>query len=69
MSTVVKAQPGDSVHDLIRKFKRRVVRDQVLTEARKRQRYTKPSEERKEKRKELERRDQFKRRSRKRSKK
>lgn len=49
MTTVIKAQPGDSVDDMIRKFKRQVIQDEILTEVRRRERFKKPSEVKKEK--------------------
>lgn len=56
MPTVIKAKPGESSDDVIKKFKRQVVQDQVLTEVRKRERYKKPSELKKEKKNEFKRR-------------
>jgi small subunit ribosomal protein S21 len=56
MPTIIKAKPGDSSDDVIKKFKRQVVQDQVLTEYRKRERYEKPSETKKKKKNELKRR-------------
>ncbi len=52
---VVKAKKDDRNEDLIRRFKKKVIQDQVLTEIKKREFYKKPSQIRKEKKKELER--------------
>ncbi len=52
---IVKAKKDDRNEDLIRKFKKKVVQDQVLTEIKKREFYKKPSQIRKEKKKELQR--------------
>jgi len=53
MAIVIKSQPGDSVDDLIRKFKKQVIQEEVLTELKKRERYKKPSAIKKEKLSEL----------------
>jgi len=52
---IVKAKKDDRNEDLIRRFKKKVIQDQVLTEIKKREFYKKPSQIRKEKKKELER--------------
>jgi len=52
---IVKAGKDDRNEDLIRKFKKKVIQDQVLTEIKKREFYKKPSQIRKEKKKELQR--------------
>lgn len=53
MTTIVKAGPTDSNDQVIRKFKKKVLVDDVLTEIKKREFYKKPSVEKKEKLKEL----------------
>lgn len=52
----VKAQPGDSSDALIRKFTRKVLNEGVLQDLKKREFYVKPAEKRKEKKKEIARR-------------
>ncbi|HEY5600543.1 MAG TPA: 30S ribosomal protein S21 [Patescibacteria group bacterium] len=47
MSVSVKAQPGESAESLLRKFNRRVQVEGIIPEARKRERYLKPSAKRK----------------------
>ena len=56
MATVVKAKPDEPAGSVIRRFKKKVLDSQILTELKKREYYKKPSEERKERKKELERR-------------
>ncbi len=56
MATVVKAKPDEQADSIIRRFKKKVLESQILTELRKREYYKKPSEEKKERKKELERR-------------
>ena len=56
MTVVVKAQPGDSSDQIIRKFKKKVLQDQILTEVRDREYYKKPSVRKKEKLSEFKRR-------------
>ncbi len=56
MATVVKAKQDERADSIIRRFKKKVLESQILTELKKREFYKKPSEKRKEKRKELERR-------------
>jgi len=56
MPVVVKAQPGDSSDQVIRKFKKKVLQDQLLTELRDREFYKKPSVRKKEKMAEFKRR-------------
>jgi small subunit ribosomal protein S21 len=53
--TVIKAKKDEPVMSVIRRFKKQVAQDQVLKEARKRDFFRKPSEMKKEKRKEWER--------------
>ena len=53
---VVKAQPGESSDQLIRKFSKKVALSGLLQEVAKREFYMKPSELRKEKAKAIERR-------------
>jgi small subunit ribosomal protein S21 len=52
---VIKAKKDEPVMSVIRRFKKQVAQDQVLKEARKRDFFRKPSEMKKEKRKEWER--------------
>jgi small subunit ribosomal protein S21 len=56
MPVVVKAQPGDSSDQVIRKFKKKVLHDQLLTELKDREFYKKPSVKKKEKLSEFKRR-------------
>lgn len=56
MPVVVKAQPGDSSDQVIRKFKKKVLHDQLLTELKDREFYKKPSVRKKEKMAEFKRR-------------
>lgn len=63
MATIVKPKPGDDNDSLVKRFKRQVAADNVIDEVKKRQRYVKPSQVRKEKRKEHERRRQAARRA------
>ncbi len=53
---VIKAKQDERPDSIIRRFKKKVLESQLLTEIRDREYYKKPSEKRKEKRKELERR-------------
>ena len=55
MTTVVR-KDNESIEDVLRRFKRDVSKAGVLREARKKERYEKPSEARKRKRQELSRR-------------
>ena len=55
MATVVKAKDHESADSVIRRFKKKVLENEVLTELKRREYYKKPSVERKERRKELER--------------
>jgi len=55
MATVVKAKQDESPDSVIRRFKKKVIENEVLTELKRREYYRKPSVERKERRKELER--------------
>lgn len=55
MATVIKAKKDEPAVSIIRRFKKQVAADQVLKLARKREFYQKPSEVRKEKKKEQER--------------
>lgn len=59
---VVKAGPGDTTDSLIRKFSKKVVAEGILQDLKKREFYQKPSQVRKEEKKERERR-KFSRRS------
>jgi len=56
MTVVVKAQSGDSSDQVIRKFKKKVLQDQILTEVRDREYHKKPSVKKKEKLSEFKRR-------------
>jgi len=56
MTVVVKAQPGDSSDQVIRKFKKKILQDQILTEVRDREYHKKPSVKKKEKLSEFKRR-------------
>ena len=56
MAMVVKAKPDEPADSIIRRFKKKVLESQILTELRKKEYYKKPSEEKKERKKELERR-------------
>jgi small subunit ribosomal protein S21 len=53
MPTVVRAKPGDSVDQIIKKFKKKVMQEEILTKVREREFYKKPSVIRKEKLAEL----------------
>ena len=46
MPIIIKAKPGDSTHDIIKKFKKAVASSDIVTKARERRFYKKPSEER-----------------------
>ena len=48
MAIVVKADPGDNANQIIRKFKKKVQQDQILTDIREKEFYKKPSEIKKE---------------------
>ncbi len=56
MAIIVKAQPGDSTDQLIKKFKKLVLTDQLLTQLKEREFYKKPAIKKKEKLSELKRR-------------
>lgn len=49
MPVVIKAQPGDTADQIIRKFKKKILQDQLLTELKEREFYKKPSIRKKEK--------------------
>ena len=55
MATVVKAKTDEPADSVIRRFKKQVLMDDILTEIRKREFYKKPSQEKQERRKERER--------------
>ena len=55
MATVVKAKPDEPADSVIRRFKRKVLESQILTELRRREYYKKPREVKKERKKELDR--------------
>ncbi|MBU1085813.1 MAG: 30S ribosomal protein S21 [Candidatus Beckwithbacteria bacterium] len=49
MPIVVKAQPGDSSDQVIRKFKKKILQSQLLTQLKEREFHKKPSVKKKEK--------------------
>ena len=53
MPTIVLAKPGDSVDQVIKKFKKKVLQEGILTLVREREYYKKPSVVKKEKLREL----------------
>jgi len=53
MPTIVTAKPGDSVDQVIKKFKKKVLQEDILTLVREREYYKKPSVVKKEKLREL----------------
>jgi len=53
MPTIVTAKPGDSVDQMIKKFKKKVLQEDILTLVREREYYKKPSVVKKEKLREL----------------
>lgn len=55
MATVVRSKKDESNDSVIRRFKKQVLVDQVLTMVKKRDYFLKPSQVRKERKKELER--------------
>lgn len=55
MATIVRSKKDESNDSVIRRFKKQVLVDQVLTEVKKRDYFVKPSQIKKEKKKELER--------------
>lgn len=59
MPVSVKAKKDESNDDVIRKFKKKVVQDQILTEVRKREFYKKPSVIKKEKFNEIKRKRKY----------
>lgn len=56
MATIVQAKPGEDAGSLIRRFKKQVLQDQILTTLQERRFYKKPSVIKKEKREEIARR-------------
>ena len=50
---VVKARPGDTADSMIRKFSKKVFNEGIVEEAKKREFFKKPSEIKKERKKEL----------------
>lgn len=54
MAIVVKRRKGDSNNDVVREFKKRTIRDQIVPRIRERRFYKKPSTVKKEKRKQIE---------------
>lgn len=55
MPTIVKAKKDEPSASVIRRFKKQVMQDQVLKDVKKREYYVKPSQLRKERKKEWER--------------
>jgi len=53
MTIIVKAGPGESSDEVIRKFKKKVLQEQILTEFKEKEFYKKPSLLKKEKMAEL----------------
>lgn len=53
MATIVKAKPGDTTGQVIRKFKKKVQQDQILETIKEKEFYKKPSVVKKEKLAEL----------------
>jgi small subunit ribosomal protein S21 len=62
MVIVIKAKPGESTNQVIRKFKKKVQKDQILTTIREKQFYKKPSVVKKERLKEAKKRNRRNRR-------
>ena len=56
MAIIVKAQPGESTDQIIKKFKKLVLQDQLLTQLKEKEFYKKPAIMKKEKMAELRRR-------------
>lgn len=56
MAIIIKAQPGDSTDQLIKKFKKLVLSEQLLTQLKEKEFYKKPAIRKKEKLSELKRR-------------
>lgn len=56
MPVVVKASPGDSTDQMIRKFKKKILQSQILTDLKEMEHYKKPSVLKKEKLSEFKRR-------------
>lgn len=56
MAIIVKAQPGESTEQIIKKFKKLVLADQLLTQLKEKEFYKKPAIRKKEKLSELKRR-------------
>lgn len=56
MAVIVKAQPGDSTDQVIRKFKKKILQNQLLTQLKDLEFYKKPSVRKKEKMAEFKRR-------------
>lgn len=55
MATIIRAKKDEHPDSIIRRFKKQVLVDEILTEVRKKDYWKKPSEVRKEKNKEIER--------------
>ena len=55
MATIIRAKKDEHPDSIIRRFKKQVLVDEILTEVRKKDYYVKPSQIRKEKNKEWER--------------
>lgn len=56
MAIIIKAQPGDSTDQIIKKFKKLVLSEQLLTQLKEREFYKKPAIMKKERLSELKRR-------------
>lgn len=55
MATIIRAKKDEPAASVIRRFKKQVMQDQILKELKKREYYVKPSQVRKERKKEWER--------------
>jgi len=55
MATIIRAKKDEPAASVIRRFKKQVMQDQILKELKKKEYYMKPSQVRKEKKKEWER--------------
>jgi len=64
MTTVVKAKPEESADSVIRRFKKKVFFDDILTELKKREYHRKPSVDKKEKLAEIKRKRKYRKKQR-----
>lgn len=55
MATIIRAKPGEEVHSIIRRFKKQVLQDQILSILQEKRFHKKPSDIKKEKKAEMER--------------